>query len=101
MNIFFHNKGMEQINLPRILHSSRVNRHVPSFFNHTSPPMVSYSYQKPIAGKIFNYKQAIRELDFDSGTNKTCNCAHLKYNYIPAGLVVTGELLQIDMLETY
>ena len=55
--------------------------------------MVSYSYQKPIAGKIFNYKQALRELDFDSGTsNMTCDCAHSKYNYIPAGHVVTGDL---------
>ena len=46
----------------RILHSSKVTRHVPSFFSHTSPPMVSCSYQKPIAGKISNYKQAIIDL---------------------------------------
>ena len=65
----------------RILHSSKVTRHVPSFFSHTSPPMVSCSYQKPIAGKIFNYKQAI--IDFDSDL-------HLCSFYIPAGQGILG-----------
>ena len=93
MNVFFHNKGIEMINLTKILNSKKVTRSVPAFFSNITPPMVSYSYTKTIANKIFNFKQAVKELDFDVGTsNMTCNCSSSEFKYIPTGHVITGNL---------
>ena len=52
--MLFHNKGMDKINLPRILNSKRVMSAVP---RHLSGPtlVVSYTYTKTIPGKIFNH----------------------------------------------
>ena len=53
MNVFFHNKGIEMINLPQILNNKRVISSIPTFFTNRSPPLVSYSYTKSIANKNF------------------------------------------------
>ena len=48
---------------------------------------------RTIAGKIFNYKKAIANLDFDKGTaDVSCSCNNSSYKYEPAGRVVTGNL---------
>ena len=60
------------------------------------PPMVCYTYTKSISGTIFNYKEAVRELDFNIGkVNMTCSCGNSSYMYAPAGHVVTGNLKNI------
>ena len=93
INIYFHNKGIEMINIPRILRSKRVVRAVPGFLGPYVPPMVCYSYTKSISPTILNYKHVVRELDFNVGTeHMTCNCVRSKYCYAPAGHVVTGNL---------
>ena len=92
MNIYFHNKGIDMVNLPSILHSRQVNATVPSSLGYVAP-IVSYTYPRTIAGKIFNYKKAIANLDFDKGTaDVSCSCNNSSYKYEPAGHVVTGNL---------
>ena len=93
LKLFFHNKGVEMLNLPRILHSKRVSRSVPTFLSTTDPPTVSYSYSNTISGKVFNFRKAIKHLDFSVGTNDmSCNCSTSPYNYAPLGHIVTGNL---------
>ena len=44
----FHNKGIEMIDLPRILHHKNVLKTIPAFVSQREPPIVSYSFTKPI-----------------------------------------------------
>ena len=36
--------------------------------NNRVPPTISYKYTKTIAGRIFNQKKVVEELEVDSGT---------------------------------
>ena len=93
MTVHYHNKGIEMLELPRILNSKSVKDAIPAFLSHRKPPMVSYSYTKTISGQIFNQKRVVEELDFDIGTEDMhCNCSTCDYCYEPAGHVVTGDL---------
>ena len=48
---------------------------------------------KTIAGKNFNFKQSIKDLDFEIGTtNLSCDCHVSDFRYEPVGHVVTGNL---------
>ena len=93
MTVRYHNKGIEMLELPRILNSKSVKDAIPAFLSHRKPPMVSYSYTKTISGQIFNQKRVVEELDFDIGTEDMhCDCSTCEYCYEPAGHVVTGDL---------
>ena len=93
LNIYFDNKGIDMVNLPTILHSKRVRATVPTYLNNISPPIVSYTYPKTIASKVFNFKQTLKNLDFEVGTTgSSCQCNGSPYIYVPAGHVVTGNL---------
>ena len=93
LKVPFHNKGIEMINLSQILHSKPVKKSIPSFFQNQTPPIISYSYTKTIAGKIYNFKQSIKDLDFEIGTtNLSCDCHVSDFRYEPVGHVVTGNL---------
>ena len=66
---------------------------MPSIVQNATPPIVSFKYTKTIAGKIFNQKKVVEELDVDVGTrNMCCDCSTSKYCYAPVGHVVTGDL---------
>ena len=92
MNVLFHNKGMDMIDLPRILNSKRVMATVPSYLK-GPPPVVSYTYTRTIAGKIFNNRKVVEDLDMDAGTaGMDCSCSSSNYKYEPCGHVVTGDL---------
>ena len=81
------------INLPQILNNKRVISSIPTFFTNRNPPLVSYSYTKSIANKIFNFKWITKDLDFDVGTNgMCCNCNQSEFIYTPMGHVITGNL---------
>ena len=81
------------VNLSQILHSKPVKKSIPSFIQNQTPPTISYSYTKTIAGKVFNFKQSIKDLDFEIGTsNLNCDCHVSDFRYKPIGHVVTGNL---------
>ena len=48
MKVYYHNKGIEMLHLPRILNSKIVKDTVPMFLNNRKPPMVSYTYTNTI-----------------------------------------------------
>ena len=80
LNIYFHNKGIEMINIPSILCSNKVVRAFSPFLPPYMPPMVCFSYTKPISATIFNYKEAVKGLEFNVGTEQmTCNCETSQY----------------------
>ena len=93
MYILYHNKGIDMVNLPRILNSKYVRDAVPSIVQNATPPIVSFKYTKTISGKIFNQKKVVEDLDVDIGTrDMCCNCSTSKYCYSPVGHVVTGDM---------
>ena len=93
MTVQYHNKGIEMIQLPKILNSKSVRDSIPHFLSNRKPPMVSYSYTRTISGRIFNLKKVVQELDFNVGTEDMhCDCSTCRYCYEPAGHVVTGDL---------
>ena len=60
MTVLFHNKGIETIDLPKIVHYKSVRKAVPGFLNEPPPP-VGYKYMKTISSKIFNQKSVVRD----------------------------------------
>ena len=92
LNNPFHNKSIEMINLSQILHSKPVKISIPSFIRNQTPT-ISYSHMKTIAGKIFNFKQSIKDLDFERGTtNLSCDYHVSDFRYEPEGHIVIGNL---------
>ena len=67
MNVPFHDKGMDMVDLPRILNSKKVGAAIPNYLKGL-PPIVSYMYTRTIGGKIFNNGQTVEELDVENGT---------------------------------
>ena len=93
MNVLFHNKGLDMINLPKLLNSTVVMKSVPDFLDDPTPPIVSYTYTKTISSKIFNDKKVMEDLDMNIGTqDMKCNCSSSAFKYEPLGHVVTGNL---------
>ena len=93
LKLIFHNKGIDMIDLPGILHNKEIVRTVPSFVQHIEPPIVSYSYTKSIRNSIFNHKAVIKDIDFVMGTsNMICSCSSSRFLYVPANHVITGNL---------
>ena len=92
MNVMFHNKGMDMINLSSILNSKKVMPAVSNYLRDPSP-IVGYTYTRTIAGKIFNNRKVVNELNMDCGTaGMVCSCDSLMYKYESCGHVVTGDL---------
>ena len=74
------------IKLSQILQSKSIKRVIPTFIQNQTPPTISYSYTKTIAGKIFNFKQSIKDIDFELGTtNLSCDCHVSDFRYEPVG----------------
>ena len=55
------------INFSRILNNKTVMAAVPNYLR-GPPPIVSYTYTRTIAGKIFNNRKVVNELNMDCGT---------------------------------
>ena len=94
LNLSFANKGLDGVNLGNILHHKLVQSKIPPYFKDQSVPIISYTYTKPIATKIFNYKRVLQDLDIDDFKSKPpdCTCASSQFTYNPAGHVITGDL---------
>lgn len=92
--ILFHNKGMELINLPNILHNKTVSEKIPDYFVNKDAPSLCYKYTKTIASKVFNHKQVCKEFDNSKGTaTYPCECnLNSRFIHPQLGHVVTGDL---------
>ena len=90
----FINKGIDAVNLPSILRSKSVIETVPTYFKEKQPPIISYTYTKTIANKIFNFSSILSDLDYHQYHNNPsqCECNTSSHLYQPYGHVITGEL---------
>lgn len=103
MCVKFVNKGIEMVNLPRILHLNDIKRSLP-FRSHKDReaqiPIVSYSYPPPIRSKILNYKDVLSEFilreDQPEESFPPCDCLSSPYKDPHHGHVMTGDLSLIN-----
>ncbi len=100
LKILYHNKAMDYINLPKILHNKQVEEKMPTGEDET--PNVVYKYTPSIRGKIFNYRQTMENLDIQEwNTNEhLCDCEESIFKDQHHGHVITGDLkiIQNDKL---
>ena len=64
----------------------------------SSVPIVSYSYTNSIGRNIFNYKEALQDINIEDYIKNplTCDCSHSTFQYNPSGHVITGDLNTIQ-----
>ncbi len=94
--IYFHNKGLEFIQLKNILRKPCVNSKLPEKLQE-DPPSIVYSLTPTIRNKIFNYKEtvdSINTVDLETfGTNLTsCECQNSPFIDQHHGHIMTGDL---------
>ena len=90
----FINKGIGAVNLPSILRSKSVTETVSTYFKEKEPSIISYTYTKTIASKIFNFSSTLLDLDYhqlDSNPSP-CECNTSSHLYEPYGHVITGDI---------
>ena len=94
LHLKFANKGIDAININNILHHKDVTKSIPAYFKHQCAPKISYSYTRPIASKIFNYKQSLQDWRFTNHDVHipSCSCSSSQFLYSPAGHIITGDL---------
>ena len=90
----FINKGIDAVNLPPILRSKSVTETVPTYFKEKEPPIISYTYTKPIASKVFNFPSTLSGLDYHQFHNSPFQCERNTSSHLcqPYGHVITGDL---------
>ena len=67
---------------------------IPPYFTDKSTPFISYTYTKPVASRIFNYKKVLQHFSIDDLKSKPpdCSCSSSPFNYSPSGHLITGDL---------
>ena len=90
----FINKGIDAVNLPSTLRSKSVTETVPTYFKEKEPPIISYTYTKTIASKIFNFSSTLSGLDYYQFRKNPsqCECNTSSHLYQPYGHVITDDL---------
>ena len=96
LSIFFHNKGLEFIQLKSILRKPSVISKLPEKLQEDSPSIV-YSLTPTIRNKIFNYKDTVESINTDDietfGTNlPSCQCQNSPFIDFDHGHIMTGDL---------
>jgi len=99
--VFFHNKGLELINLRKILRKKDIISKLPEQLQNEDPPLLVYSLSSTIRNKIFNYKDTVNNIDINAdlgyGTNlPTCDCKNSTFVDADHGHIVTGDLRIIE-----
>ena len=99
LTVKFINKGVEMINLPRILHLEKTIRTLPFRSNkdrEKNTPVLSYTYTPPIRSKVLNYKDVLKELVLTEGPIEDqippCECSSSPYKNLHHGHIITGDL---------
>jgi hypothetical protein len=92
------NKGLDGINLGKILHHKSVKSKIPPYVKDQSVPIISYTYAIPIPSNIFNHKHVLHDLNIDDFKSKPpgCTCASSPFIYNPTGHVMSGDLKIIN-----
>ena len=99
--IFFHNKGLEFIQLRRILRNPDVISKLPEKLQSEDPPSIVYNLTSTIRNKIFNYRDTVNNIDVNDqltyGTNlPSCDCHESPFVDNDHSHVMTGDLRIIE-----
>ena len=94
--VYFHNKGLEFIQLRSILRKPSVISKLPEKLQE-DPPSIVYSLTPTIRNKIFNYKETVESINTDDldtfGTNlPSCQCQDSPFVDPDHGHIMTGDL---------
>ncbi len=94
LTLLFHNKGLDYINLPRILNNRAVTHAIPEYFVCQEPPCLGYRYTGTIAKEVFNHKQTCADFQKDQGINGfVCACNNKpEFIHPKIGHILTGNL---------
>ena len=63
IKLHFVNKGMDMINISKIINDKNVKKSIPTQFNKTEQISTVYTLTKTIPSKIFNHQEFIKTLD--------------------------------------
>ena len=95
--IYFHNKGIEQINIQKILRQQDVINCLPNNYKEEHHPCVTFKLTSPIRSKVINYKEVVEKIDKNDlntyGTGITeCNCKDSLFCDLTHKHIITGNL---------
>ena len=94
--IKYVNKGVEFINLPRMLNDSKLQNYLPSIPLKFETPMITYKLEPSIACKIFNFNKFVAELDLKAFIENPeilpCECLDSEFTDKHHKHIVTGDL---------
>ena len=68
IKIPFINKGMDFIDLRSIFQDRSFTSSIPDYFQNSEPPIICYTYNKPIIHTIFNFNKLVSDLDIHANT---------------------------------
>ena len=90
----FRDKGLDYINIGNILRNGNIMNKIPIYFTNKEPPIIGYKFNKSIAGKIFNYKEALQGdlVDQLNSDIIPCNCQTSPFKDRQHGHIITGNL---------
>ena len=63
IDLEFVNKGMDMINISKIIKDKSIMKDLPTQFNKTGQFSTVYTFTKTMRSKIFNHKELIKALD--------------------------------------
>ena len=96
IKLHFVNKGMDMINISKIINDKNVKKSLPTQFNKTEQMSTVYTLTKTIRSKIFNHKEFIKTLDtkdiLENMNNLSCNCTISPFTYANHGHIVSGDI---------
>ena len=64
----YHSSIRDFIDLPSIFRDNTIESSIPDYFENKEPPIICYTYNKPIKSTIFNFNKLVANLDIDTKT---------------------------------
>ena len=96
IKLHFVKKGMDMINIIKIINGKNVEKNLPTQFNKTEQISAEYTLTKTIRSKIFNPKEFIKTLDtkgiLHNMINLPCNYTTSSFTDPNHGHIVSGDI---------
>ena len=96
LKIFFTNKAVEMINMPKLLHTNDLEKAYPKLAGDYKVPTVVYTLAKSIHSSIFNYSEFVESLDIETFIKDSsclpCSCDNSAFRDDHHNHIITGNL---------
>ena len=96
IKLHFVNKGMDMINISKIINDKNVKKSLATQFDKTEQISTVYTLTKTIRSKIFNHKEFIKTLDtkdiLDNMNDLPFNCTTSPFTDANHGNIVSGDI---------